>query len=144
MSVWKGIDRYAFERNTQELERIDPSQKVVARTPREGPPNLETNALPPRVESQLAEDFAFLAAWVNTPSCVTAASVTVQNNESSVEINLAANEGVWSTVRHAFRLIATTLEQCALRSECPYRISSCVITFAQQYRGRMQRQDASM
>ena len=126
MSIWKGINRAAFEANLANLHQIAPTQKcegakfvskltqsVISSNSSSG-----SKGLPASVEEQLSKDFAFLAAWESSPNCVTAATVVASESPHGVTVTLAANEGIAACVVEAFTQILQLLKDCALRRKC--------------------------
>lgn len=120
MSIWDGIDRDVFEDNLAALSKKAKFQNV-ARLPRRSIPQALINAesdvpaLDAGLESQLADDFAFLASTTAWPRDVTAATVQLKTNPGRICVTIAANQGVGSPVSTAFEMILKSLERRARR-----------------------------
>ena len=121
MSIWKGIDRAAFERDIAELRRIDRYQQAPLQNQASSGSKPSTSVddalhvFPMSVERQLATDLAILAAWQPTPACVSAASIHLDPDLHGLVVTLSANEGIASLVQAAFTKILTLLRTCATR-----------------------------
>ena len=96
MSIWDGVDRLAFERNLTTLSKKEKYQNVSSLTDRLTPctPFLEGNdsqALDTNTESQLVNDFAFLACTTTWPRDVTAATMRQTSDLGRISVSIAAN-----------------------------------------------------
>ena len=118
MSIWDGVDRTAFESNLsallkrgkyQDVSRL--SGRFVLREAEDDPPVLDANT-----ESQLADDFAFLASTTTWPRDVTAAAVQQKSDPDRLCVSIAANQGIPVSVQNAFQKILENLERRASRS----------------------------
>ncbi|KAK1033495.1 hypothetical protein LTS16_016269 [Friedmanniomyces endolithicus] len=122
MSIWKGIDRAAFERDIAKLWQIDRYQQAPLQNQASSGSKPSTSVddalhvFPMSVERQLATDLAILAAWQRTPACVSAASIHLDPDLHGLVVTLSANEGIASLVQAAFTKILTLLRTCATRS----------------------------
>ncbi|KAK0346059.1 hypothetical protein LTR59_007331 [Friedmanniomyces endolithicus] len=122
MSIWKGIDRAAFERDIAKLWQIDRYQQAPLQNQASSGSKPSTSVddalhvFPMSVERQLATDLAILAAWQPTPACVSAASIHLDPDLHGLVVTLSANEGIASLVQAAFTKILTLLRTCATRS----------------------------
>lgn len=124
MSIWKGIDRAAFEARVTELHKVAPTQKserssTSSGSPRPGDIRRDSllSGLPEDIEKQLSDDFAFLAAWEGSPDCVAGATVVQSKADCGLAITLAANGGVASCVTNAFQNMLQVLDTCAQNCE---------------------------
>jgi len=143
MSIWKGIDRAALERDIAKLWQIDRYQPAPPQTQASSGSKLSTSVddafhvFPVSVERQLATDLAVLAAWQPTPACVSAASIHLNPDLDGLVVTLSANEGVASPVQDAFTEILTLLRTCATRCTLTTQTKSTLSTEPfQRCRGR--------
>ena len=118
MSAWGFTDRAAFEDGVAALKSATAPDHRLKRLPKLLSPPIalpKTNdsELPANVEFQLAQDFAFLAAWENLPGCVAAATVTQNDEAVGVRVAMAANEGIERPVKNSFRQILENMQKCA-------------------------------
>ncbi|KAF2719800.1 hypothetical protein K431DRAFT_330800 [Polychaeton citri CBS 116435] len=120
MSLWDTTSRAAFENDVASLYRATSSNSHRPQLP--GPPSRpiigpqeRVSILPSEIEEQLAEDFAFLTAWENTPSSVAGATITQQNDTGGICVRIAANEGISKPVRDGLQEMLSSIETCALR-----------------------------
>ncbi len=74
-------------------------------------------ALPFEIESQLTQDFAFIAAYEEGANAVSAASITPQATGRGMAINIASNSGVDAFVQTPFGEISRVLERCAQKGK---------------------------
>ncbi|KAK0937362.1 hypothetical protein LTR29_011096 [Friedmanniomyces endolithicus] len=144
MSIWKGIDRAALERDIAKLWQIDRYQPAPPQTQASSGSKLSTSVddafhvFPVSVERQLATDLAVLAAWQPTPACVSAASIHLNPDLDGLVVTLSANEGVASPVQDAFTEILTLLRTCATRSLSRASCSSaCLEVVVELHRNRI-------
>ncbi|KAK3640535.1 hypothetical protein LTR56_011873 [Elasticomyces elasticus] len=94
MSIWTVVDRSRFEKDVRELYTVARYQRVVSVTTASFTPPISfsnDDTLPAAVEKQLANDFAFLAAWQPNPSCVAAATINRSSNLTGTVISISAN-----------------------------------------------------
>ena len=116
MSIWDGVARVGFEARVMKLAKIAPSQQPdgpIAPRNRAPGPNTENNDLPSSVEKQLSDNFAFFAAWEESPDCVAAATVLKLGNQPGLIITLSANEGIANAVTDSITRILNELKSCA-------------------------------
>ncbi|KAK0260729.1 hypothetical protein LTR35_017946 [Friedmanniomyces endolithicus] len=144
MSIWKGIDRAAFERDIAELRRIDRYQQAPPQNQASSGSKPSTsvddafNIFPMSVEKQLATDMAILAAWQPAPAFVSAASIHLDPDLLGLVVTLSANEGIASVVQAAFTKILTLLRTCATRSLSGASCSSaCLEVVVELHRNRI-------
>ena len=74
-------------------------------------------SLPFEVEYQLAQDVAFIAAYEEQASAVSAVSITEQAPDAGITFTVASNAGVCNFVQDSFREISRVLEKCARKGE---------------------------
>ena len=117
MSIWDSIDRDEFEAHVRELERLAPYQdaQVNRVALNDGPDDVEDDdcKLPESVESQIADDLAFLAAFDSTPACVSAATIVKSVESTGLTVRIAANEGIAPQVQDSLGRLLTSVERCA-------------------------------
>lgn len=120
MSIWDFTPRDTFENDVASLYAKTSSQnhRLARLPPRPSQPDARlreasTTVLAADIESQLAEDFAFLASCEGIPPCVSAATITQIDDTGGICLSVAANEGVGHHVEQGFRQILNLLEQCA-------------------------------
>lgn len=122
-TIWKRIKRASFESSVAQLNETKPIPETRdysaddVSIPRNGYP------LPFDVERQLADDFAFFAAYESGVDYVSAATVCATTGDIGLTVSLAANEGIATCVEKFFKDIFVALENCAqkrntARSEC--------------------------
>lgn len=115
-SIWDGIDQNAFqdalEQRANKGRWATHSMTKASNITRL---NHDDSSYPFSFETEtnLAEYFAFLAAWKNDPHYVSAATVCLKRHQEGLLISLAANDGVAKEVHGAFQEVLTTLQQCA-------------------------------
>ena len=112
-SIWKTVDRASFESSVAHLSAIRPVPKTREYLADDASIPRKRYPLPFEVERQLADDFAFLAAYESGVDFVSAATVCTTLNEPGLTISLAANEGVANCVEVSFKDILVVLEKCA-------------------------------
>lgn len=114
-SIWTTINRGKFEREAQMLQC---KQHVAGPRDYTSLASLDNPAypLPIKIEQQLADDLAFICAYVGDVRKVSAVALECNNIPRMMTVRLAANEGVESEVREMIDLILQKLEQCASRS----------------------------
>nr|POF17505.1 hypothetical protein CFP56_12919 [Quercus suber] len=111
MSVWDLTSRAAFEDDAATLyEKTTVNSHRLTHLPQSlsqpiSHPRLSVTSLPPDIETQLANNFAFLAAWESTPSCVSAATIARIDESGGIRVSIAANEGIQEPVERSFRSI---------------------------------------
>lgn len=116
-STWAGIDYQGFRKNVTSLHQSaggrdlsfpeHHSDWVYPEKP------TESDWLPFRVEKELAEDFAFLASFEDTPACVSAATISRKRHDGKTCSNIAANHGINKSVQSTFQRLLDTLKCCA-------------------------------
>ena len=119
MSVWDVISRADFEQSVSRLYEVThfPRASENYRLPEtfEGQnQGRDSFSIPARLERQLADDFAFIAAWETVPGSVTAATIACSAELDGSCLTLAANGGISQPVQDALQHICKTLQQCAL------------------------------
>lgn len=118
MSVWTATTRERFEDDVTALHKISPFQDAVSlreRLPPKtlGATNTDCQWLPANTERQLADHYAFLAAWKPDPGCVAAAAVSQGNDDVVLLVNIAANDEIDETVLRNLQSMASQLRTCA-------------------------------
>ncbi|KAF2235572.1 hypothetical protein EV356DRAFT_531734 [Viridothelium virens] len=130
-SIWKRVSRASFEASIEQLHLVKPVPKT-----REYPtndPSVPQNGylLPFDVERQLADDFAYLAAYNMGVGFVSAATVCLNSEPPSLTVCIAANEGLALDVKTALEEILSKLEKCAKkelrRKECAATIFDSIV-----------------
>ncbi|KAK4622306.1 hypothetical protein CLAFUW4_07047 [Fulvia fulva] len=114
-SVWKDINRKVLKRTTLALFK---KQHVVGRQTYAMPFQRmydPSYSLPLNVEMGLAGDFAFIAACEPQVAFVTAAAIEQTEDEPSLLVKLAANEGIAVIVREKSNQLFEVLRQHAKR-----------------------------
>lgn len=114
-SIWRDVSRDKFTRTTGLLNdnvagpaRVYETSQWPNATSKDGPYVVQL-----KVEHQLADDFAFLAAIISGPIHVSAAAVEAFAGTNNFVVRLAANEGVSEEVVEMFRALFEKLSQCA-------------------------------
>lgn len=111
-SIWADVERDALERHVQVLFKrqhiADRRNYVLPAEPRDS-----LYPLPLAIEGSLADDFAFIAASQPEVGFVTAATIEQVQNESSLLVRLAANEGVSVEVSNRFNELFEVLRKHA-------------------------------
>lgn len=119
-SVWDEMHRGTFESHVMALSRANavPGSRIhrEANWPEQG----DRELLPFAVERQLADDFAFIAAYEYGVGYVTAAAIEPSSEPNSLTVRLAANEGIDDGVKYAFEKLFHTLERCATKGRTYY------------------------
>lgn len=118
-SVWRDIDRTAFDAKLARLE----AKKVRFNDATSKPSTNfgqkedgEDRTLLLDDESRLAEDLAFLAAWKSPhqdAGSVSAATIAPKVDDQSLVISLSANAGVSESVKNAFERLVKVLQRSA-------------------------------
>jgi hypothetical protein len=113
-SIWSNINRKLFETRINALQGRHFIGKAVFPLQDNGSPQLHY-PMDVRSEGQLADDFAFIAAY--EPHCAAIYASTVELNElnKSINIRLAGNRGVRPEVRKAFESITNVMRLSARR-----------------------------
>ena len=109
-SIWDTVCRAEFDRDVVSLKR----QNDVPGTAHIYELNDNSTASGPfslAIERQVADDIAFIAAFREGVTSVTAA--TLELKEEGLRIVLAANEGVEDIVKEVLEKILRALEDCA-------------------------------
>lgn len=119
MSVWDGVNRAELWQNLRLLTKTAKFQSI-SRLPkielhREPLRDSEGSALPPSIECQLADDFAFLTSVTTDPRSVAAAAVHSLSDPPRLVITLAANGGIPDHISEQIRRILDTLQNGATR-----------------------------
>lgn len=112
-SIWDGIDRNAFYKILKERGSHRHNTDFLIPPPGK---NDDLNAWYPfscEIESNLAEYFAFLAAWKSDAGYVSAATVCPTTSQGGLIVSIAANDGVGGVVETAFRELFAILALCA-------------------------------
>jgi hypothetical protein len=115
-SIWKGINRAAFERTAFALKEHAPEPRDYTKLERSATCCGAT--LPLEVEQRLASDFAFLAATSSRPSAVAAATIECSSS-GLMTVRLAANEGIEDGDFRAMEEVANILRFYAVRGGLP-------------------------
>ena len=115
-SIWSFVGLQTFYNSLDQLQKLFAVPTEIIHPPREDSKNTVRRTLPFEQEVQLADDFAFLAAYDHGAEYVTTATVELQEDLSGLVVVLAANEGVSDSVLNAFNAILTVLESCARKS----------------------------
>ena len=116
-SIWSTVDQTTF---TGHVERLCKSGRVPSPwTDEESnwPEDTPDSRLPFKVERQLVDDLAFIAANEYRSDCVAAAAIEPPVGSQKSLVRLAANNGVSPVVKNAFSGVFTALRKCALKSE---------------------------
>jgi hypothetical protein len=118
MSIWDGLNRRDFESKVIELQKIAPSQRLASTAALEEEttvaPGIRTeDTLSLKVERQVVDDIAFLAASETSEGGVTAATLQSHGPHNETIINLAANEGISHQIIESFTRMMKLLELCA-------------------------------
>ena len=116
-SIWAGIDPKKFELYSQYL---DDRKHVAGPRDYSGATHAHDERAFPfsfEVERQLADDFAFIAAYIPEPRRVSAAAVEYDDANSQLTIRLAANEGIDNKVAKTFDKLIGILKKCARRGQ---------------------------
>ncbi|KAF2139437.1 uncharacterized protein K452DRAFT_289996 [Aplosporella prunicola CBS 121167] len=125
-SVWTGLGRQTFEAHVDELARTN----VVAGPRRYSHaewPKASHETLSFAVERQLADDFAFVAAYEPGPAYVTTAALEIATDPERLTVRLAANEGVNACVERALRDILGHLNTCARKGTSRARCQESIL-----------------
>lgn len=121
-SIWDEVCRAEFDRDVVSLRH----QNDVPGTARIYELNDNSTASGPfslAIERQVADDVAFVAAFREGVTAVTA--VTLELKEEGLRVMLAANEGVEDIVKEALEKVFRALEDCArLSNSLPLAWSS--------------------
>ena len=116
-SIWKDFDRESFELQTKVIHQKQhvAGCRSYART---FPSSRYDNSYPLsfEVERSLADDFAFIAACQPKVEYVTAVTIELTEDEPSMLVRLAANEGIPPDVQSSFNEIFGMLRDHASRS----------------------------
>ncbi len=114
-SIWNKVQRAEFEKNVAGLIRENElsATNQIYPLPSEDD-HFSSTLLPLDIERELADDFAFIAAYEEGVNTVTAVAIEVSSN--FLRIVLAANEGIRAQVESAIRYLLSMLEDCARRS----------------------------
>lgn len=78
---------------------------------------MSSSTIPLNTEFQLAQDFAFVAAYKEGADAVSAVSITPHKTERGIAVNIAANAGVDPFLRMSFKGITGVLERCARKGK---------------------------
>ena len=116
-SIWKRATRISFEASTAQLDLAKPELKPYEYPAHSVSVLHEDHPLPFDVERQLADDFAFFAAWDSGVDFVSAATVGGNRKTPGLTICLASNQGVASHVEAFFKEVLSDLESCAQKSK---------------------------
>ena len=114
-SVWDGINRESFERQSQALfdnKRHVPGRRCYTRTTQESRA-VDPRAIPLEVERVLTDDLAFIAASQPQVDSVSAVAMEQNYDSHSVSFRLAANEGVTFIVKDHFDQLFTVIRNHA-------------------------------
>ncbi|KAI5361785.1 hypothetical protein Slin15195_G128980 [Septoria linicola] len=115
-SIWQSVDRAPFERDVVRLHQQAHRHCLSGLESQKKASLHKTNlgyGLPLAVETRLATDFAYVAAWNCDPSRVAAATVSEDKPTNGLTISLAANEGIPPQVEVAVRGILNHLRKSA-------------------------------
>ncbi|KAJ9628756.1 hypothetical protein H2203_002658 [Taxawa tesnikishii (nom. ined.)] len=110
-SIWTAAEKETFYRHADGMKMANCVPKSWIHKKAEWPKDMDEELLPFATERQLADDFAFIAAYQNGVRQVTTATVEV--SKQGVTVRLAANEGVDKCVQVALRELFRILESCA-------------------------------
>lgn len=118
-SIWNDIDRLELERQTTCLANGNyvPEPKSYASATQRS--TSASYPIPFELERQLADDFAFIAAFQPQVDSVSAVAIELGANHSVITVRVAANEGVSSEVGLAFDDVLGVLRKCAQRGKLP-------------------------
>jgi hypothetical protein len=123
-SIWKYLNENTFRKHILHLSSVSGGVPVDPKVhtkeawqKRSGRLALEYGFLPFSVEKQLADDFAFLAAATEGALSVSAVSVEVDEEQQSIVIRLAGNNGVETKVKEALTKILSSLQLCASKGK---------------------------
>lgn len=116
-SVWDDMDRGTFENHVMALSRAKSVPDSRIHLEANWPEQRNQDLLPFAIERQLADDFAFIAAYEYGVRYVTAAAIEPSSEPSSLTVRLAANEGIDDGVKYAFEKLFRTLERCATKGK---------------------------
>ena len=115
-SIWAGIDRASFERQTEELSKQYVSiRQVYAETS-----SLRSEHAYPLsfgLEKSLADDFAFVAAFQPRVKSVSAVAIELDTDQPRFKVKLAANQGVAPCVERTFDDLFEVLRKHARKGE---------------------------
>lgn len=116
-SIWKSVGQRAFWDAVSKLKNLKPVPIECSHPLPEHFKEDSIDRLPFEEELQLADDFAFIAAYEFGVDYVTTAAIEVQPRFSGLVIRLAANEGVADCVVEKLDAIAAVLKRCADKSK---------------------------
>ncbi|KAI9892525.1 MAG: hypothetical protein M1814_001482 [Vezdaea aestivalis] len=119
-TIWKPISEESFMRAVREVF-ISSKQTAGAFRVYDHRPQLDHTTsftLPFEIEFQLAQDFAFIAAYEEGAKTVSAVSVTPQATGRGIAVTISANHGVSPFVRTSLEEISSVLERCAKKEFC--------------------------
>jgi hypothetical protein len=120
MSIWEGICVEEFRANVARIYQIAKATNLSTPGPQtnESFANYDTiDWFPFATERTLAEDFAFLVSYQDTPSCVAAATISPTRSSHVATLTIAANHGVGTAVVNTFEKLKAVLTACAQRSK---------------------------
>jgi hypothetical protein len=112
-SIWAGIARGQVETQIKNLEARDYAPDPIVYKIREQTTLKELYPISAKAECQLADDFAFIAACEPGVQHVSAAMLIFGSTEMTLNIALAANEGIQEDVKMAFDEITHYIRFCA-------------------------------
>ena len=114
-TIWRDKSEESFMQAIRNLFFISKQTpgglRIYDRKPRSR--SFATYHLPFEVECQVAQDLAFIAAYEEQASAVSAVSITEQDGGTGTILSIASNAGVGLFVQESFRAISKALEQCA-------------------------------
>ncbi|KAF2452998.1 hypothetical protein BDY21DRAFT_375180 [Lineolata rhizophorae] len=135
-SIWKTVGQNQFENNVDRLSKTNfiPEPHVLPK--KDWPKQSGDYALPFDVEKQLADDFAFIAAYDYGVQYVTVATVQAsKDSPNSTTVRLAANEGVNERAKDAISKVLAAMQRCASkelkRQTCAEEILDVVVKLNQ-------------
>ena len=117
-SIWDNIGRETFESHVDALSRTRfvPNARVLHEE--DWPKETNSGGLPFRIERQLCDDFAFIAAFEYGVGYVTAATIELAAQQlGSFTLRLAANEGICGRAKSAIEELLSVLGRCARKGK---------------------------
>lgn len=108
-SFYKNVNKLNMTAGGRDLSQIIPNSSSCTTHEDDGrsAPSIEH-------ERQLAEDFAFIAAWEKSHKCITAACLSYTTDWATMHVTMAGNHGIKPEVKGAMSEILNLLQQCAL------------------------------
>ena len=116
-SIWKGIDRKAWDLQAASLEAKNhvAGRQYYPQPAR--PKNDDEYEIEVQLEKTLVDDFAFIAACQPNVDCVSSAAIELSESRPRIRVKLAANEGVSPNVQTAFDSLFHILRQHASKGD---------------------------